>query len=275
MTPIITLTTDFGLNDEYVGVMKGVLLSRCPACRIVDLSHGIRPYDIRGAARLLAASYSYFPAGTIHLVVVDPGVGGPRRILLGHGDDQMFLGPDNGVLAIFAELLGDSSWYEVRRPDLYLESVSATFHGRDIMAPVAAALASGMAPAEVGPELSPASICRNSLSELKITVGQSTINGRITHIDRFGNIITDIHRQHVSALAAGLGGESHGLRVDGAGFSVRGPAPSYQSVGSRKPLVLYGSRDFLEIAVNGGSAGERFGAEIGDELRVTIINNEN
>ncbi|MDH3392872.1 MAG: SAM-dependent chlorinase/fluorinase, partial [Desulfobulbaceae bacterium] len=148
MSRIITLTTDFGLTDEYVGVMKGVILSLSPAARIIDLSHGVEPQNITQAAYLINSGSLYFPDNTLHIVVVDPGVGSKRRLILVGARQQLFLAPDNGVLSL---LLGDESFdfaYEIANTELFGKSVSKTFHGRDILAPVAAHLSTGIPPEE-------------------------------------------------------------------------------------------------------------------------------
>ncbi|MFP3983577.1 MAG: S-adenosyl-l-methionine hydroxide adenosyltransferase family protein [Desulfurivibrionaceae bacterium] len=148
---LITLTTDFGLSDEYVGVMKGVILSRCPQARIVDLSHGIRPQDVRGAAYTIEASFPYFPEGTIHVVVVDPGVGSSREIIALQTGGHTFLAPDNGVLSLV--LPRADKIFKVTAGDLFLPRQGDTFHGRDIFAPLAAHLACGLSPDRLGPRL--------------------------------------------------------------------------------------------------------------------------
>ncbi len=187
--PIITLTTDFGLTDHYVGVLHGVLLSRCPRARLVDITHEIPPFSVYGAAFAVDQAAPYFPPGAIHLVVVDPGVGTARKPLLVQALGQYFIGPDNGVLSLIAAR--DENWQarELTNADLWLPSPSSTFHGRDIFAPVAAALASGAAqPADVGPALERIHL----LPDLEpVLQEQGVWRGRVISIDRFGNVITN------------------------------------------------------------------------------------
>lgn len=265
MPKIITLTTDFGLEDEYVGVMKGVILALAPTVTVVDLSHGIARHDVRQAALLVKAAYAYFPFGTIHLVVVDPGVGSGRRLVLLQADGHYFLGPDNGVFGEFLAPELFQAAYEVCCQHYYLQPLSSTFHGRDILAPVAARLASGMAPDETGPAVPRQAINKPALAEPMHDPVQATITGEITGRDHFGNLQTNIPAPLLAAFCKGNEAE---IKITVNGRVILGIAESY---GARKPgdlLAIAGSRGVLEISVREGSAGARLEAQVGDRVIV-------
>ena len=179
MNRIITLTTDFGLTDEYVGVMKGVILSRRPCARIVDLSHNIGRHDILQAAYVIYSSYRYFPESTIHIVVVDPGVGSDRRIVLVSAKNHLFLVPDNGILSLFLVNKYVDAAYEINCDHLFLKPLSNTFHGRDIFAPVAAQLAGDLRPEQVGNRIDPDKLVTLSMPEVRIDPVQGRITGTV------------------------------------------------------------------------------------------------
>ena len=260
MTQIITLTTDFGLEDEYVGVMKGVILSRAPEARIVDLTHGIKAQDVRQAAFVISSASQYFPRGTVHTVVVDPGVGGQRKIILLTAGNQLFLAPDNGVLSLVRRR--DSRLYEATNETLFLPTVSRTFHGRDIFAPLAAALANGLDPAEVGPGLSDNEITLLPFSEVRLT--EREMVGCVIASDHFGNLITNIHR---SMLPGDYSGDLSRFSVK-IGTRLAGVRACYEDVPEGGVLALFGSRDYLEIAVNRGNAVMLLESSIDDEVVV-------
>ncbi len=269
MSTTVTLTTDFGLEDEYVAVMKGVILSRAPGVGITDVSHAIPPQDVNRAARVIDGASRYFPAGTIHVVVVDPGVGSGRRLLLVAARGQYFLAPDNGVLTLLLEEGGMPR--EVACPRLYLKPVSHTFHGRDILAPVAAALATGFDPAEVGPAVDLANVVRLDLGRPAVSADGAAIEGRVVRIDHFGNLITDIPRSLTERLSVVNGGDA--LVVTVAGRTVTGPATSYAAAPPGEAVALFGSHDTLEIAVNQGNASRMLGAAAGAPIGVTAGQN--
>ncbi|MEW6518531.1 MAG: SAM-dependent chlorinase/fluorinase [Thermodesulfobacteriota bacterium] len=263
MRPLITLTTDFGLSDEYAGVMKGVIASRCPAATIIDLTHGIRPQDVRQAARVLAAACRYFPANTIHAVVVDPGVGGKRRIILLEAAGQLFLAPDNGVLTLLLPQAGRV--YEVSNSELFLQPVSHTFHGRDIFAPVAAHLACGFAPHSTGPEID-----RQALITLALPVPAltgNTLQGTVIDIDRFGNLITNIDRETAARFCAGAWPH---LQVKVGALAIHGVATAYSAVAPGSPVALFGSRDLLEIGIYQGNASEKLHVWLDSTVSLSI-----
>jgi len=197
MPPIITLTTDFGLADGFVGTMHGVILGICPAARVVDLSHGIAPQGVQEAAFVLAAAVPFFPAGTIHVVVVDPGVGSERRAIAVQTDHTFYVAPDNGVLS---EALAQDELVvavHLNRAAFWLPVVSHTFHGRDIFAPVAAHLACGVPLRELGEPI-------NDLLRLPASQPErwadGTLVGHLRYIDHFGNLITDVRDQDLASM---------------------------------------------------------------------------
>jgi S-adenosyl-L-methionine hydrolase (adenosine-forming) len=266
MHRLITLLTDFGLEDEYVGVMKGVILSRFPAARIVDLCHGIPPHDLHRAAYLLESSRAYFPAGTLHVIVVDPGVGTARRIVLMEADDQLLLAPDNGILTLPARK-GFTAVYEVSCHEFFLPTVSRTFHGRDILAPVAAELAKGLAPDAVGPRLSREELVLLPLARAEVNPAGTAITGQVVAIDRFGNLLTNIHISDYQALAGDLPPASAAVRL--GDHLITGLASSYGNVPAGGLLAIFNSRNYLEIAINKGNAARLTGVGEGEKIVVS------
>src|SRR5271168_3647994 len=188
-TAIITLTTDFGLNDHFVGVMKGVILEIAPDAQIVDISHAVQPFDILDGALTISQAYSYFPSGTVHMVIVDPGVGTARRPIILSGDRHLFVAPDNGVLSLICALEERISVRHVTADHYFLQPRSNTFHGRDIFSPVAAYLAKGIEPDRFGEEIT--DYVRFSAPRPK-PVDEHTLRGVVLKVDRFGNLITNI-----------------------------------------------------------------------------------
>ena len=253
----ITLTTDFGTRDWFVGTMKGVILGIHARANVVDLTHEIPPGDIRAGAFVLMAACRYFPKGTVHVVVVDPGVGSRRRAIAVRTSNGIFVGPDNGVLSWALQRERIHTIRLLENPKYFLEPVSRTFHGRDIFAPVAAHLSRGLAVSRLGREL-------NDFVRLpwpETTKQGGNIQGEIIHIDRFGNAITNIAEELVS------GGTPATCELKGR--KVRCPlAEFYGAVPANHPVAVMGSSGFLEIAVNGGSIARRFGLKIGDRARV-------
>ncbi|MDX9702935.1 MAG: SAM-dependent chlorinase/fluorinase [Candidatus Auribacterota bacterium] len=263
----ITLTTDFGYDSWFVGVMKGVIHGITPDATVIDLIHGIKPFDIRQAAFSLMVSYLYFPAGTIHVAVVDPGVGSARRPILAVSKSYMFIAPDNGLLTPVLLDENPCTVYHVTNTDFFLKNISNTFHGRDIFAPLAAHLSQGANPAETGRIIDdpvildgfqPPAISFNN-SGLK-----SAITATVIHVDRFGNLITNIpcsfFKESISVTFAKTSTTISGLRK------------SYDSVACGEPLLILGSSGFLEISVNQGNASERFQMQQGDNISITITN---
>src|SRR5574341_2193266 len=212
---VVTLLTDFGLSDPFVGIMKGVILGINPDVALVDLCHSGQAYDATDAAFLLITSYCYFPTGTIHVAVVDPGVGGPRRPILVSCDGHLFIGPDNGLLGPIAQRGGPSSVRAITAALYFLQPVSATFHGRDIFAPVAGHLSLGAEPDRFGHPI--ADYVRLTLPRPS-QCGARSIKGEILHIDRFGNLVTNIAREDLERLASG--GTITALQVEIAGHTL-------------------------------------------------------
>ena len=241
--PTISLLTDFGLIDAFVGVMHGVIRTRCPAARIIDLTHGIPAQHVRHAGYVLADSWRYFPPGTIHVAVVDPGVGGDRRILAAHVDDQCFLAPDNGLLSAVFDQCAPTELRQVNNRDIFLKSVSATFHGRDIFAPTAGSLAAGMELTDVGPTLDDPLTLDLPRPE---TRPDGTVVGRIILVDRFGNLITNILGPMLPLFP----------RIEVGETEIDGLVRSYTDAPPDQPAALVASHGRLEIALNHGHAAQ-------------------
>lgn len=259
--PPIILTTDFGLVDEYVGVLKGVILSINPDATLIDLSHTIPPQDIGRAAELIFRNYRYFPGGSLHLCVVDPGVGTKRRIIVVSADGHLFLGPDNGVFSPLLHNCEQAKVYELTNRDWFLEQISTTFHGRDIMAPAAAHLSLGAPIAEAGPLVAINSCVFLPLAEP--LVDEAEIVGKISSIDRFGNLITTIERHHLDALS-----HKNNLTVSIHSTVVQFQQASYAQLPDHLPAAIINSSNLLEICVKNDDAAKVLGARIGDTVLV-------
>jgi S-adenosyl-L-methionine hydrolase (adenosine-forming) len=259
--PLITLTTDFGLSDHYVGVMKGVIVSICPRARIVDISHGIGAFEIGEAAFTIAQAYKYFPRGTVHVVVVDPGVGTSRRPILAQAAGQSFTAPDNGVLSmIYAR-----EKHKVRaisNARYFLPAVSQTFHGRDIFAPVAGHLAGGMAPARFGKLI--ADYLRLDFDKPART-GRRTWTGAILKVDRFGNLVTNFSAEDFPDL------DKRGFKMAVGPQRVGVLARHYAERGPGEPFLIVGSAGYYEISVGQASAAKLLGCAAGAPLELTLL----
>ncbi len=263
--PIITLLTDFGTDDEYVGVMKGVMLSICPSASVVDISHHVAPHDVGAAAYLLGSYPQYFPAGTVHVVVVDPGVGTQRSIVAVSFGGQILLAPDNGVATVLLQKITPEALIRVEAPAYCLAPVGRTFQGRDVFAPIAAHLTAGIDLNQLGPRLAPEALVGLEITKPHMAENNELV-GRIVAVDRFGNLITDID----TGLLDEFGFAAKDLQVEvriGSG-RIQGISDTYADVAPRKPLAVVGSRGCLEIAVNQGSAREYFEAKPGDAIRI-------
>ncbi len=269
MRPAITLTTDFGTADPYVAALKGVILSINPDAVIIDVAHEIRPQNIEQGAFVLSSVLPYFPPGTIHVAVIDPGVGTDRRALALVTPSGVLVGPDNGLLsAALPDSAREDAWhgpvpmtlpqettaYILEDPRYHRRPISATFHGRDIFAPVAAHLSLGLDPRRLGPATSRIV----GLPPFRAAVhADGSLAGRVLHIDRFGNLITSVRADQL---------QSSRVTVDILGSRVYGLAPNY---GDREGLVaLIGSAGYLEIASSGGSAARELEAVPGDLMTV-------
>lgn len=258
MPALITLTTDFGLRDPFVGIMKGVILSICPTARLIDLTHEVSPQDVLGGCLALEAALPFFPAGTIHLAVVDPGVGGARRALALRAGGAYLVGPDNGLLS---PALDRSGWAAValEAPEYRLPVVSRTFHGRDVFAPAAAYLAAGVPLERLGPAVTDPR--RLALPGCRLE-GDALV-GEVLTADRFGNLITSIPAARLPELP-GRGAPS----LEMAGRLLGGLVESYVEVGENEPAVIVGSTGRLEIFVRSGSAETQLRAGRGTPVRV-------
>ena len=270
MTAIITLTTDFGISDAYTAEMKGVILGINPDVTFVDICHTIRPQDITQAAFVLSTAYRYFPERTIHIIVVDPGVGSERQAVLLRTPFADFVAPDNGVLSYIVQEVADKSVtggvaklrqgttaVSLTNPAFWRPQVSFTFHGRDVFAPVAAHLSLGTPPADFGEPI-------DMLVTVPLLYPHKTPNGltgRIVHIDNFGNMITNISRQDLPER-----GDRVGVVVGGK--RIRGLSRTYAE-GSGL-LALVGSHGYLEIALKNGDAAGFLGVGTGDQVRISV-----
>lgn len=247
-TPLITLLTDFGLTDHYVGAMKGVICGICPPARIVDITHSVPAYGIAEAAYLLSHAAPCFPAGTIHVVVVDPGVGSARRPVLVQAGGQYFIGPDNGLFRGVARHLTDARYF--RHP------VSRTFHGRDIFAPVAAHLASGVPAEEFGPLLESCAPWALAGPE---RVADDEWTGTVLHVDHFGNIVTNLSAAEFRRFRLHLG--VHSIEDFAMNYA---DAPA-------GPFLIAGSGGYWEISANQASAAELLNARAGQTVRLRLL----
>jgi S-adenosylmethionine hydrolase len=255
--PLITLLTDFGLKDHFVGVMKGVIASIAPAARVIDLTHEVEPYAISQARFLLAQSWPYFPKGTIHVAVVDPGVGSARRPVLVQAHGHLFVGPDNGLFGDLLELPRAKARLISNRK-LMLPSVSNTFHGRDVFAPIAGYLATGVAASRIGPLIANAAVITSR--PIRSITGRWT--GEVVHVDRFGNLITNL------PVSCATGGGRFILKS--AAGELREIAASYCSIAPRTPAIVVGSSGFLEIAFNQDSAARLLNLGVGAPVELSL-----
>ncbi|MBI9086741.1 MAG: SAM-dependent chlorinase/fluorinase [Desulfobacterales bacterium] len=263
---VVTLITDFGTRDAYVGVMKGAILSVDPRAVIVDITHGVPPQDLACSARELADAFTYFPPETVHVTVVDPGVGSGRRILAVAAAGQLFLAPDNGILPASLAGVGVDAAVSVENRSLFRQPVSPTFHGRDIFAPVAGHLSLGLALGSLGPAVAWHDLVRLTISGPRPTPGGG-LTGTIIAVDRFGNLITDICRSDLERLAGRKSWQRLTVRLGTE--EIHGIAGIYADGVSQKPIALLGSRGRLEVAVRDGSAVVRFSARRGDPVYIS------
>lgn len=261
---IITLLTDFGEKDPYVAAMKGVILTIAPHVKIIDITHNISKFNIREGAFILASIINYFPKNTIHVGVVDPGVGSKRKPIIVITKRSILVGPDNGLLMLAAEKEGLLKVLEIKKNQFLLEEVSYTFHGRDIFAPVAAYIAKGVKPEEIGEQVKE----YVKLPFPKPEIHENKITGEIIHIDDFGNIITNISRRELqeksitinSKITLEIGGRREKLELK----------DSYSKVEIGSPLAIIDSFNLLEIAVNQGNAAKQYNVKIGDKVEIIL-----
>jgi S-adenosylmethionine hydrolase len=242
---IITLTTDFGESDHYVAMMKGVILSINPDATIIDVSHHIPAHSIKEGGLIIKASYTYFPSGTVHVGVVDPGVGGTRRPLAILVDNHFFVGPDNGLFSNIIETQAHRDVIHLNKKKYWLDRISLTFHGRDIFAPVAAHLSLGVNPFSIGETIDNPTILTHPLPKRN----NSDLIGEIIRVDHFGNLITNITEEHLGPFIA-----SKDLIITIGKVTLKKISATYSDVPEGQPLALIGSSHLLEIAVNMGNA---------------------
>jgi len=263
--PVITLTTDFGLNDPFVGVMKGAILSINPGANIIDLSHGIASHHIREAAFTIGMNYKFFPERTAHVVVVDPGVGSRRRPLLVVTERQYFIGPDNGVFSyIYKKEARTLQVIHITAEHYFLKSKSSTFQGRDVFAPVAAWLMSGKNVQNFGEVITD----YRSIDLQMPIVGKGHIKGEIIHVDKFGNATTNISQAEIDALT----GQNPGASLKVLLSDKEVPMKMYYGEALDKELhSVINSSEYVEFFVNRGSAAALFNISIGNPVEIQII----
>lgn len=252
---IISVLTDFGLRDPYVGAVKGVIFSINPGARVVDISHEVEAGNVFQGAYLLANSYPFFPAGTVHLAVVDPGVGGKRKPIMVETDSYFFVGPDNGIFSYIFEKEKNIRCFELKNREYFLGHISGTFHARDIFAPVAAYLSMGVSPEEFGPPIGEF----KKLTDIHCQSDRESVKGKVVHVDRFGNVITNIPVDLLDCSTPSLN-----LK----GITLKGLKRSYSEVRKGEPLLIQGSGGCLEISLREGNASRFFNLKPGDSILI-------
>ena len=262
--PIVTLTTDFGLNDHFVGTIKGVILDIVPDVEIVDICHSVQAFDVLDAALTIAQAYSYFPAGTVHLVVVDPGVGTARRPVIVTSERHHFVAPDNGVLSLIYAREERLHVRHVTAEHYYLQPVSNTFHGRDIFAPVTAYLAKGVDPAKFGDEIT--DFVRFNAPKPKPVDGK-TLRGVVLKVDRFGNLVTNFTPQEVPAL---FQADPPPFKILIGQREITEIHTNYAQGAPGSVFGILGSMGYLEIVANRGSAAQILGLGKGSEVSLVM-----
>lgn len=262
--PIITLTTDFGLNDHFVGTIKGVILDIVPEAEIVDISHAVQPFDVLDGALAIAQSYAYFPVGTVHMVVVDPGVGTARRPIIVSTDRHHFVAPDNGVLSLVYAREERVRARHVTAGHYFLQPISSTFHARDIFSPIAAYLAKGVDPEKFGDEIS--DFTRFNAPKPK-PVDEKTMRGVVLKVDRFGNLITNITPQDFPAL---FEASRPPFKITVGQREVTEIHANYAEGEPNEIFGILGSMGYLEIAANRAAAAQLAGAGKGSEIIIVL-----
>lgn len=262
--PIITLTTDFGLQDHYVGVMKGVMLGINPEVKLVDICHEVQSYAVLDAAYTLEAAYTYFPAGTIHLIIVDPGVGSNRRPILAQSGDYYFIAPDNGILSPIFKREKNPTVIEITSSKYFLTPISTTFHGRDIFAPAAAWLSTGVTPEQFGKIIHDYVVL--DIPAAKI-IAPGVISGQIIKVDKFGNLISNVSVE-VFEQSRKRWGEKFSLQI--GDVEIMRLITCYAEGKDNEACAIIGSSGRLEIVVKEKRADELLGVEVGQELRLVF-----
>jgi len=258
----VTFTSDFGLKDPYVAEMKAAFLGICPSAVLVDVTHDVEKFNVREGAFMLASAAPYFPRGTIHLAVIDPSVGSQRRPIIIETKHSLFVGPDNGLLMLAAETQGITRSFEITSRRLMLSHVSRTFHGRDIFAPAAAHLANGTPLEEFGPQIT--DVFKPQFA--KVTRTHDLLVGEVLHVDDFGNIITNIHGKEIEAFRDSLVQVELSARKEPMKVS-----NTYSDVKLFDPMVVVGSHNYAEIALNQGNAALKFQVKAGDKITLMKI----
>jgi S-adenosylmethionine hydrolase len=261
---LVSLTTDFGLKDPYVGQLKAALLTVCPDVVIVDVTHEIEKYNVAMGGIILASTVRFFPEGSIHVGVVDPGVGGPRRPIIMETERSMFVGPDNGLLAMAAEQEGIKHVFEITEKRYMRREVSRTFHGRDVFAPVAGHLANGVNPRSVGKEV-------KDYTPLRIprpTVERGLMEAQVLYVDSFGNVVTNVKKTDLEEAGLNVNDE---VKIEVKSKVVKASVKeAYYEAERGKPVLLLGSQGFVEIALREGSAAKLLKLSSGEKLWVKL-----
>ena len=261
---VVTFTTDFGMQDPYVGIMHGVVLNIHPETRTVDICHAIPSFDVLDAALTIAQAYRFFPPRSVHVVVVDPGVGSARRPILAETDDYIFVAPDNGVLSLVEAREPRFTVRHITAERYFLQPVSHTFHGRDIFSPVAGWLSKGVAPPEFGPEIS--DYARLPLPAVEHVTANS-LRGVVLKVDKFGNLITNLSEQEAPALFAAI---PSNVKLLIAGQTITHLRRSYAEGSDQEFFAIVGSSGYLEIAAHQASAAEKLSAGVGTPIGVLL-----
>jgi S-adenosyl-L-methionine hydrolase (adenosine-forming) len=263
---VVTFLTDFGLQDDFVGTCHGVIARIAPDVRVIDITHGIAPQAVLQGGVVLRNTIPYFPVG-VHLAVVDPGVGGGRRaVAVRTRDGRTFVGPDNGLLLLAADDLGVDVAHELTDPRYRLPTVSHTFHARDVFAPAAAHLATGLPLAELGPPLDAASLVRLTVPEPE--VGRTQLSTTVLVVDRFGNVATNARREHLAALGLAPGARVEIRLALDRYYAV--VAETFTDAPAGELLVYEDSYGLLTLAISGGDAAGLTGVRPGDEIRIAV-----
>ncbi|MES1260745.1 MAG: SAM-dependent chlorinase/fluorinase [Acidobacteriota bacterium] len=264
--PLITLLTDFGHSDHYVAAMKGALLSVCPEAQPIDVSHEVTPYQIAEAAYLLSQAWSSFPPGSIHVVVVDPGVGSSRRPILVEAAAHSFIAPDNGVLTMALDAIPDYRAWHLTKEQYFRQPVSRTFHGRDIFAPVAGHLANGIAPSALGDEVY--DLLRLD-SRRPVPVSNGQWRGLVLHVDHFGNIVTSFDRNNFRFVG------EQSFELSAGEHRLYRYYRNYDAARLKECFVITGSSGYLEISMKQDSAAKELNIFPGDTLELRTVQQGN
>lgn len=262
---IITLTTDFGANDYFVGVMKGVILSINPDVNLVDITHDISPFNITEGAFLLSNSYSYFPQKTVHLIVVDPGVGSRRRPIIAKTKRYFFVAPDNGILSYIYKKEKDVEVYEIVNSNYFLKPLSQTFHGRDIFASVAAHISKRVSCNEFGKRIDDFA----SISINEPVIRKNIMIGEIVCMDRFGNLITNISKEQFKDSLLQSKKKVFEIKINN--FRIRSLSDSYSFAKDKSLSAIWGSHGYLELFLKEGNAGKEFRIKPGVKISVAFL----